>query len=56
MPASYHYSGLKDGEFMEKKQKDEKDITIGSTKALIGILGLALAAVVLLVIIRVFFL
>ncbi len=41
---------------MEKKGEDEKNITIGSTKALIGILGLALVAVALLVIIRVFFL
>ncbi len=47
---------MKDGDAMEKKGKEEKDITIRSTKALIGILGLALAAVVLLVIIRVFFL
>ncbi|HTY00647.1 MAG TPA: hypothetical protein VMG09_11525 [Bacteroidota bacterium] len=41
---------------MEQKGKEDKNITIGSTKALIGILGLALAAAVLLVIIRVFFL
>ena len=41
---------------MERKGNYDKQITFGSKKTLIGFLGLAVIAVILLTIIRVFFL
>ncbi len=41
---------------MEKKETEPNDITFGSRRALLGILGLVVAAVALLLIIRVCFL
>jgi len=55
-PSPVSYFRCKISGFMEKNETEPNEISFGSKRALIGILGLVVAAVALLLIIRVCFL